>query len=119
MTGNTYNFKGILSSWVNPNIRVKESRWTDTTEVVATPVPPKIMEHYKDTHLDIDLLFVNKTPFLLKKSRDIGFIHCKAFLSKHDKRVHNGLGLIILDYHSRGFKVTSVFGDGAFEPLVE
>ena len=58
-----------------------------TTEDVATPVPPKIMEHYKDIHLDIDLLFVNKIPFLLAKSRDIGFIDYKALLSKHNKRL--------------------------------
>ena len=31
-----------------------------TTEDVASPVLPTIMEHYKDIHLDIDLLFVNK-----------------------------------------------------------
>ena len=30
-----------------------------TTEDVATPVPPEIMEHYKNMHLDIDILFVH------------------------------------------------------------
>ena len=90
-----------------------------TTEDVATPVPSKILEYYKDIHSDIDLLFVNKIPFLLAKSRDIGFIHCKAILSKHDKQVQNGLQSIILDYQSRGFKIVSVFGDGAFEHLVK
>ena len=35
-----------------------------TNEDVATPVPPEIMEHYKNTHIDIDLLFMNKIPFL-------------------------------------------------------
>ena len=56
-----------------------------TIEYVATPVPPKIMEHYKNIHLDIDLSFVNKIPFLLEKSKDIGIIHCKALLSEYDK----------------------------------
>ena len=27
-----------------------------TTEDVAAPLPPKIIEHYKDIHLDIDIL---------------------------------------------------------------
>ena len=62
---------------------------------------------------------MNKIPFLLAKARDIGFICCKALLSKHDKRVQNGLQSIVLDYQSRGFKVVSAFGNGAFEPLVE
>ena len=68
--------------------------------------------------MDIDLLFVNKKPFLLAKSRDIGFILCKAMLSKYDNRVRKGLQLIVLDYQPRGFKVVSAFGDGTFEPLV-
>ena len=85
-----------------------------TTEDVATPVPPEIMEHYKNIHLDIDLLFVSKIPFLLAKSRDIGLIHYKALLIKHDKQVQNGLWSIVLQGDLRGFKVTSTFGDGAF-----
>ena len=67
-----------------------------TTEDVATPVPPTIMEHYRDVHLDIDILQVNKIPFIFAKSRDIGFIHCKVMLSKHDNQVQNGIRLIIL-----------------------
>ena len=55
-----------------------------TTKDVATPVPSTIMEHSRDVHLDIDLLFANNILFLLAKSRDIGFIHCTAMLSKHD-----------------------------------
>ena len=90
-----------------------------TTQDVAIPVPPIIMEHYRDVHLGIGLLFVNKIPFILAKSRDIGFIHCKAMLSKHDKRVQNGLQSIVLDYQSRGFKVVSAFGDKLFKPLVK
>ena len=84
-----------------------------TTEDIATPVPSEIMEHYKNIHLDIDLLFVNKIPFLLAKSRDIGFILCKALFTKHDKRVQNGLRSIVLDYQTRGFKVIFALGDGA------
>ena len=52
-------------------------------------------------------------------SQNIGFIHCKALLSKHDKRVKNGLQKIVLDYQAREFKVVSIFGDGEFDPLVD
>ena len=69
-----------------------------TTEDDATPVPSMIKEHYKDIHLDIDLLFVNKILFLLAKSGDIGFIHCKTLLYRHNKLVQNGLLPIVLDY---------------------
>ena len=69
--------------------------------------------------MDIDILFVNKIPFLLATSQDIGFIHCKAFLSKHGKHVQNRLQQIILDYQARGFKVVSMFRDREFEPLFD
>ena len=58
-----------------------------TTEDLDAPVPPTIMEYYSNIHLDIDVLFVNKTPFLLATSRDIGSIHCKTMLSNTDKHI--------------------------------
>ena len=76
-----YSKGAAMGRFKHPRKGIKMAR---TTEDVATPIPPKITEHYKNIHLDIDLLFVNKIPFLLTKSRDIGFIHCKALLSKHD-----------------------------------
>ena len=57
--------------------------------------------------------------FFLTISRDIGFIHCRALLNKQDKRVSNGLILIVRDYESRGFKVVSASGDRAFDYIKE
>ena len=48
-----------------------------TTEDVAVLLPPKIIEHYNDIYLDIEILYVNQTPFLLAISRNIEFIHCR------------------------------------------
>ena len=62
-----------------------------TTEDVAAPLPPKIIEHYKDIHLDIDILFVNQTPFLLATSRDIVCIHCKPISNNVTKRIQNAM----------------------------
>ena len=89
-----------------------------TTEDLAAPVPPLVMEYYSNIHLDKDILFVNKILFLLAMSRDIGFIYCKAMLTNHGKRIQNRLQQIVLDYEARGFKVISMFGDGAFKPIV-
>ena len=88
-----------------------------TTDDIAAPVPPEIMKHYKDVHLDIDILFVNKTAFLLAISRDIGFIHCRPMSNSVTKRVQNVMKHITLDYHARGFNVATAFGDGAFKHL--
>ena len=89
-----------------------------TAEDIVVPVPPKIMEHYKFVHLDLDVLFVNGVAFLLAKSREIGFIHCKQILIKLDKQVMNGLKSIVLDYEAKEFKVITAFPDGAFKPII-
>ena len=84
------------------------------TKDIATPVPPRIMNHYKNVHLDIDILFVNKTTFILAISRDIGFTHCRPMSSSVTKRVQNTMKQITLDYQARGFNVITAFEDGAF-----
>ena len=80
----SYSKGAAMGKFKYPRKGVKIDR---TTEDIATHVLPTIMEHYKDIHLDIDLLIVNKILFLLEKSRDIGFIHCKVMLSKYNKKV--------------------------------
>ena len=88
-----------------------------TTEDVAVPLPPKIIEHCKDIHLHIDILYVNKTPFLLEISRDIGVIHCKLMSKNVTKRIQNAMKHVTLDYQARGFNVVSAFGDIEFDHL--
>ena len=86
-----------------------------TTENIDTAVPPKIMEHYNDVYLDIDILFVNKTPFLLTISRNIGFIHCRPMSLNVTKKIQNAMKQITLDYQAKGFNVVTAFGDGEFD----
>ena len=88
-----------------------------STEDVTAPLPPKIIEHYKDIHLDIDVLFVNQTPFLLEISRDIGFIHCRSMSNNVTKRIQNAMKQITLDYQARGFNVVITFSNGEFDHL--
>ena len=68
--------KGVaIRKFKHPRRGVKVDR---TTEDMAAPVPPTIMKYYSDIHLDIDILFVDKIPFLLATSQDIGSIHCNG-----------------------------------------
>ena len=89
------------------------------TENIAAPVPPEILQYYKNVHIDMDIMFVNGTAFFTSTSRDIKFIHCRAILSKHNQRVQDALQTIISDYNSRGFTVITASCDIAFEPLKE
>lgn len=82
-------------------------------------MPSKILEHYGDIHLDMDLMFINGVAFFLATSRDLGFIHCRPVVSKHNKRVQNALKNIVAEYKTRGFKVRTASGNNAFAPLKE
>ena len=75
------------------------------------------MEHYKDILIDIDIVFVNKTAFLLAIPQDIRFIHCRPMSSSVIKRVQNTMKQITLDYQARGYNVITTFGASAFEHL--
>lgn len=88
-----------------------------TTDDIAAPLPSKIMKHYKDVHLDIDTLFVNKAPVLLAISRDIGFIHCRPMSHNVTKRIQNTMKQVTLNFQARGFDVVTAFGNGEFTPL--
>ena len=90
-----YSKGADMGRFKHPRKGVKMDR---TTEDIAAPVPLEIMKHYKDIHLDIDILFVNKTVFLLAISWDIGFIHCRLMSSSATKRVQNTMEQITLDY---------------------
>ena len=88
-----------------------------TTEDIATLLPPDIMEHYKDVHLDTDILFVNKIPFVFAISRDIGCIHCRPMSPNVTKQIQNTMKQITLYYQARGFNVATAFDDGKFDHL--
>ena len=78
-----YSKGAAMGRFKHPRKGVKMDR---TTEDITAPVPPAIMKYYKDIHLNIDILFVNKTAFLLAISRDIGIIHCRSMASSVTKK---------------------------------
>ena len=51
-----YSKGATIGRFKHPQEGTKMNR---TTEHVTAPLPPKIIEHYKDIHLDIDILYVN------------------------------------------------------------
>ena len=64
-----YSKGAAMGKFRHPHKGVKMDRKTDD---IATPVPSEIMKHYKEIHVDVDILFINKTEFLLAISRNIG-----------------------------------------------
>ena len=81
------------------------------------PIPASVMVHYRKVILCIDVMKVNKMPFLISISRALKFgtvawlKNAKAdTIMKHIKDVHR-------TYVKRGFIVEIVEVDGQFEPL--
>jgi hypothetical protein len=81
------------------------------------PIPATIMDHYRKIILCVDVMKVNKMPFLVSISRAIKFgtvawlKNAKApTIMKHIKDIHNV-------YVKRGFILEIVEVDGQFEPL--
>ena len=105
-----YAAKGIMK---HPR---KGVQMTDSTEQYSD-VPAEVLKHYKETHLDIDVMYINKIPFLAAVSKSTGMIHCMPVMNKDNKRVSDALTSIISQYTGRGFKVVTIHGDGAFDSL--
>ena len=94
----------------------KGVQMNDNTEKYSE-VPTEVLKHYKEVHLDIDVMYINKIPFLVAVSKSIGMIHCMPVMNKDNKRVSDALTSIISQYNGRGFKVSTIHGDGAFDSL--
>ena len=89
---------------------------TDNAESYSE-VPSEILKHYKEVHLDIDVMYINRIPFLMAISKSIGMIYCTPVMNKDDKRVSDTLTSIISQCNGQGFRVVTIYGDGTFESL--
>ena len=47
-------------------------------------INPSILEHYKDVSLGVDVMFINKVPYLFAISRHIKFIQCLCIRNQSD-----------------------------------
>ena len=82
-----------------------------------SPVPPDILKRYHDVTLCVDVMFVNRIPFLVSISRHIRFGTVELLLSRTSDALLDGIRRIADVYSRRGFQITRVHGDPEFEPL--
>ncbi len=86
-----------------------------TTEYVDLPIT--IISRYRDIVLCIDIMFVNKIPFLMTISRCIKsgtaeMIHCRD-----SKQILQAINNIKSIYAKRGFRISKTHADNEFESL--
>jgi len=81
------------------------------------PVSRDILEKYRNVTLCIDIMFVNKIPFIITISRYIKFITVEVLKNRQTKTLSKILKNVTSMYEKRGFIVSSILGDCEFEPL--
>jgi hypothetical protein len=80
-------------------------------------VPPDIKSRYQQVTLCVDIMNVNKLPFLVTTSRNIHFGTVEYLTNRQASTVSSALQCAIDIYSRRGFTVASIHADGAFQPL--
>jgi hypothetical protein len=81
-----------------------------------TPLPTGIVEKYRNVTLAFDIMYV-KIAFLVTLSRNIRFGTAERLPSRNGADVVKALKAVVKIYKARGFKVTTLLGDGEFKPL--
>ena len=83
------------------------------------PVPHEILSRHQNVTLAIDIMFVNKIPFLITVSRNIKFVTIEDLPNRKVTTIRDKLRAVLRLYRHRGFHVTSILGDQEFEALRE
>ena len=80
-------------------------------------VPPTIMEYYKNVVLSIDVLHVNKIPFLMSISKDIHYGTVDALDDMKIPTLEKTINKIFRLYRLRGFNVVTIHVDIQFKSI--
>ena len=117
--------KDSISIWGN-NVHSMKGRTTRSTpdEVnidasTIVPIPPYILDRHYQIVLCIDVMKVNKIPFLVSTSITIKFGTGAELVNMKTETMVDKITIILQIYHNRGFSVTSIAADNGFAPLRE
>jgi uncharacterized protein (UPF0332 family) len=86
-------------------------------ETTLTPLPPDILERYRAVTLYVDIMYVNRIPFLVTISKHIKFGTVEVLPNRSNKTLLAGLKNVFRLYRQRGFQVTVVEADPEFAPM--
>jgi hypothetical protein len=82
-----------------------------------TPISSEVMNKYQSITVCIDIMYINKIPMLVTKSRHIRFGTIEAIPNKINIALVKCVQNVMKLYTRGGFKVTSALMDGEFEAL--
>ena len=78
-------------------------------------IPPSIIERYGYVSLGIDVLHINKRPYVIAVSKHIKYIQCLGTQNKNVETFLSTIKRFKSDYMIRGFVVKTIYSDRAFE----
>jgi hypothetical protein len=82
-------------------------------------VPPSILKHYGEVTVGFDVMHINELAFLINIAKDIKFIQCICIRNKPDDMYIAAIKKMDNIYKLRGFKITTVYADRAFEHCLD
>ena len=105
-----------------PNLGSSKGKtvWRPNKHVQAgtSAVPRSILKIHRDVVLSLDIMFVNKIPFLVTSSHNIRFSTVESLPYRQVGTVVACLKKVIQLYQHRGFHITSITCDPEFEALL-
>jgi hypothetical protein len=82
-------------------------------------VPTEILKLYGNVVLSIDIMFINKVPFFITKSRNLHFATVESLTNRQITNVLAALKRVVQLYKRRGFHIQTIQADPEFEPLIK
>jgi Reverse transcriptase (RNA-dependent DNA polymerase)/Zinc knuckle len=102
-----------------PDVGSLKGKTVRTPPLKVTPitidVPSEIINRYGRLTIAADLMYVNKTIFLITMSRGIKFGTCEALATRKPNVIINALKNVKATYDQRGFIIDCFLMDGEFE----
>ena len=106
-----------------PNLGALKGKTTKRTSIPVSGriegVPPSIMERHQRIVLAMDIMFVNKIPFLMTTWHGLHFGTSENLSNRQVPSVANAVKHMLQIYNCHGFRVTTILADPEFEPLQE
>ena len=80
-------------------------------------VPPAILNYYRNVELSIDVMHVNRLPFLASVSKNIHYTTVDALDNMKINTMENVISLLLRAYSVRGFRVVAIHVDIQFKAI--
>ena len=80
-------------------------------------LPPTIINHYRNVELSVDVLHVNRLPFLGSLSKNIHYSTVDALDNMRTQTMENVIVQLLQSYNVRGFRVVAIHVDIQFKAI--